>query len=63
MSASLNTKFLKRLCLVILSPDLLQHKGDPLGGPWFARKEGTGQEKGHGLAEETGNGSAVDSGG
>src|SRR5436309_16092185 len=45
VSASLSTKFLKRLCLVILSPDLLQHKGDPLGGPWFARKEGTGQKK------------------
>src|SRR5712671_5340691 len=42
VSASLNTKFLKRLCLVILSPDLLQHT---LGGPWFARKECTGQKK------------------
>src|SRR3954451_10526303 len=59
VSASLNTKFLKRLCLVILSPDLLQHKGR---SPRGSMVEGTGQKKRHGLAEETGNGSAVDSG-
>src|SRR2546421_10697926 len=53
VSASLNTRFLKRLCLVILSPDFLQH---PHGVHSLLRRE-------HGLAEETGNGCAVDSGG
>ena len=46
VSASLNTRFLRRLCLVILSPDFLQHKG------WSPSKSMVCWQRGHGAEVE-----------